>query len=106
MYTAFSSDASQAFDAPMMRNPRPSLGALTATVLRQPALLRAMEPLSTLAQSLARQFTDPRLRQMFGRYATYVGGSPYAAPALLGLIWHSEAQGVWRVQGGVHRWLG
>ena len=92
-----------AFDGPMMRNPAPTLARLTATVLRQPALIAAMAPHATLAASLARQFTDPRLRQIFGRYATYVGGSPYACPAVLGLIWHSEAQGVWRVQGGMHR---
>jgi 1-hydroxycarotenoid 3,4-desaturase len=57
----------------------------------------------TLAQSLRLQFSDPRLRQLFGRYATYVGGSPYLSPAILGLIWHSEARGVWAVEGGMHR---
>ena len=46
-------------------------------------------------------FTDPRLRQLFGRYATYVGGSPYASPALLALIWQAEAAGVWTVAGGL-----
>jgi 1-hydroxycarotenoid 3,4-desaturase len=49
------------------------------------------------------QFSDPRLQQLFGRYATYVGGSPYLSPAILGLIWHSEARGVWAVEGGMHR---
>ncbi|MEL6204271.1 MAG: FAD-dependent oxidoreductase, partial [Pseudomonadota bacterium] len=38
-----------------------------------------------------------------GRYATYVGGSPYRSPAVLGLIWHAEASGVWRVKGRMHR---
>ncbi|MGR3698023.1 MAG: phytoene desaturase family protein, partial [Roseovarius sp.] len=92
-----------AFDAPMMQAAAPSSLALAATALRQPALIRAMAPLSTLAQSLARQFDDPRLRQLFGRYATYVGGSPYQSPALLSLIWQAEAAGVWVVRGGMHR---
>ncbi len=92
-----------AFDAPMMQAASPSALALAATVARQPALLHAMSPLSTLAQSLARQFDDPRLRQLFGRYATYVGGSPYQSPALLSLIWQAEAAGVWVVRGGMHR---
>ena len=92
-----------AFDAPMMQAPTPSPLALAALVTRRPALLRAMAPLSTLAQSLARQFDDPRLAQLFGRYATYVGGSPYHAPALLSLIWQAEAAGVWSVRGGMHR---
>ncbi|SEL82626.1 1-hydroxycarotenoid 3,4-desaturase [Roseovarius azorensis] len=91
------------FDPPMMQAPAPSPLALAALVARQPTLLRAMAPLSTLAQSLARQFDDPRLAQLFGRYATYVGGSPYHAPALLSLIWQAEAAGVWSVRGGMHR---
>jgi 1-hydroxycarotenoid 3,4-desaturase len=91
------------FDAPMMQAAAPSSLALAATVARQPNLIPAMAPLSTLAQSLARQFDDPRLRQLFGRYATYVGGSPYQSPALLSLIWQAEAAGVWVVRGGMHR---
>jgi 1-hydroxycarotenoid 3,4-desaturase len=62
-----------------------------------------MAPGLTLAQKLRLQFSDPRLQQLFGRYATYVGGSPYLSPAILGLIWHSEARGVWAVEGGMHR---
>ena len=93
----------EAFDAPMMQSATPSQFDLTMRVLRQPSLIAAMQPHLTLAQSLRRAFRDTRLAQLFGRYATYVGGSPFAAPALLGLIAHSEARGVWRVQGGMHR---
>lgn len=91
-----------AFDAPMMQTAQPSLGALTRRVMREPALIPLMAPNRTLAQMLARQFSDPRLAQLFGRYATYVGGSPYQAPALLALIWQAEAAGVWVVDGGMH----
>lgn len=42
------------------------------------------------------------LRQLFGRYATYTGGSPYRAPATLNLIAHVERMGVWSVDGGMH----
>ncbi|WP_208350625.1 1-hydroxycarotenoid 3,4-desaturase CrtD [Pseudaestuariivita rosea] len=91
------------FDAPMMQAARPGLPALIRHVLTNPSLIPAMAPLSTLAASLQRQFSDPRLAQLFGRYATYVGGSPYQSPAILGLIWHAEASGVWRVQGGMHK---
>ena len=44
---------------------------------------------------------DPRLRQLFGRYATYCGSSPFQAPATLMLVAHVEAQGVWSVEGGL-----
>ena len=92
-----------AFEGPVMEAAKPSLAALTAHVLKNPDLIPAMAPGRTLAAALAAQFTDPRLRQLFGRYATYVGGSPYRSPAVLGLIWQSEANGVWRVDGGMNR---
>ena len=61
------------------------------------------EPMRSLWASLAGYFHDPRLRQLFGRYATYVGSSPLAAPATLMLIAHVEQEGVWMVQGGMRR---
>ena len=92
-----------AFDAPMMQAPEPKLAELTKHVLRQPHLIPAMAPLSTLKTLLKRSFRDPRLRQLFGRYATYVGGSPSHAPAILSLIWQAAANGVWVVKGGMHK---
>lgn len=105
-FTAFSARAERlfnAFDAPMMRASKPSSTALVSLVMRDPKLLLAMAPHKTLAGLLKSSFTDPKLRQLFGRYATYVGGSPYASPALLSLIWHAEGTGVWAVEGGMHR---
>ncbi len=92
-----------AFDRPMMQASDPDALSISRAVLRQPSLLADMAPHRTLAVSLAAQFRDPRLRQLFGRYATYVGGSPYQSPALLALIWRAEAGGVWRIPGGMHR---
>jgi 1-hydroxycarotenoid 3,4-desaturase len=46
-------------------------------------------------------FPDPRLRQLFGRYATYCGSSPFEASATLMLIAHVEAEGVWLIDGGL-----
>jgi 1-hydroxycarotenoid 3,4-desaturase len=92
-----------AFEAPMMLSPAPRIGELTAHVMKDPGLIPVMSPFSTLAKALRRQFSDPRLRQLFGRYSTYVGGSPYASPAVLALIWSAEERGVWRVEGGMHR---
>lgn len=92
-----------AFDQPMIQTAAPSIPQLTAQVLRHPQMLPAMAPLSTLKSMLRGAFDDPRLRQLFGRYATYVGGSPTHAPGLLALIWQAEAQGVWVVKGGMHK---
>ena len=92
-----------AFDAPMMQAADPRMRDLVPHVMKQPRLIPAMAPLSTLKQSLARSFSDPRLAQLFGRYATYVGGAPHQSPALLALIWQAEADGVWVVEGGMHK---
>ena len=104
-FKAFSDRAKRlftAFDRPMMRNAKPSSLGLAGVVMKDPRILGAMAPHRTLAQMLRSQFSDPKLRQLFGRYATYVGGSPYVAPALLSLIWHAEGTGVWSVKGGMH----
>lgn len=91
-----------AFDAPIMQAADPDRMAVSRAVLRHPSLVADIAPSRTLAASLEAQFRDPRLRQLFGRYATYVGGSPYESPALLALIWRAEAGGVWRISGGMH----
>jgi 1-hydroxycarotenoid 3,4-desaturase len=66
-----------------------------------PGLLR-VSPFATLWDELGKHFKDKRLRQLFGRYATYCGASPFAAPATLMLIAHVEQEGVWTVAGGMH----
>jgi 1-hydroxycarotenoid 3,4-desaturase len=63
-------------------------------------------PFSTFWHELGRHFHDSRLRQLFGRYATYCGSSPFQAPAMLMLIAHVEQSGVWLVDGGMHRLAG
>ncbi|MBB4303302.1 1-hydroxycarotenoid 3,4-desaturase [Rhodobium orientis] len=65
--------------------------------------IRQIKPFSTLWKSLGDYFPDKRLRQLFGRYATYCGSSPYEAPATLMLISHVEQDGVWLVKGGMHQ---
>lgn len=65
--------------------------------------LRDIHPFSTMWSRLARHFQDPRLRQLFGRYATYCGSSPFRAPATLMLVAHVEREGVWLVEGGMRQ---
>lgn len=65
-------------------------------------LLRA-RPFAVMWQELGKYFKDPRLRQLFGRYSTYVGSSPFLAPATLTLVAHVEQQGVWVIDGGMQK---
>ena len=104
-FRAFSARAKrlfEGFDAPMMQVETPSTFGMVTHTLSNPRLIADMAPHKTLAQLLRTSFDDPRLAQLFGRYATYVGGSPFAAPAILSLIWQAEAGGVWHVKGGMH----
>jgi 1-hydroxycarotenoid 3,4-desaturase len=102
-FDALTARAFALFEGPVMQSPKPQIGAIVTGALRNPGLWPMLMPGMTLARSLAMQFSDPRLRQLFGRYTTYVGGSPYRTPAVLGLVWQAEARGVWAVQGGMHQ---
>jgi 1-hydroxycarotenoid 3,4-desaturase len=86
-------------ESPFLRAPRPTMLSL-ATSSRLPDLV-GLTPFSTLWRALGDHFQDQRLRQLFGRYATYSGSSPFQAPATLMLIAHVEQQGVWTIDGGM-----
>ena len=54
-------------------------------------------------KAVAAHFKSPYLRQLFDRYPTYVGSSPYASPATLLVIPYIEfAFGGWYVNGGLY----
>jgi phytoene desaturase len=59
--------------------------------------------LRTMDQAISSYVRSPQLRQLLGRFATYVGASPYQAPATLNVIAHVELTGgVWYPRGGVY----
>lgn len=70
--------------------------------MRSPREVLAIDPLRSLHRVAASTFRDPRLVQWAGRYATYSGSSPFAAPATLACIPHVEARfGCWYPEGGL-----
>ncbi|NJL58171.1 phytoene desaturase [bacterium] len=61
------------------------------------------DPFRTMAGAINAHVSSPQMRQLLGRFATYVGGSPYAAPATLNVIADVELSGgVWYPRGGVY----
>jgi 1-hydroxycarotenoid 3,4-desaturase len=91
-------------DAIFMRTQRPSpLSLAIAAAPHGLDKLWNISPFTTMWQALGRYFHDPRLRQLFGRYATYCGSSPFASPATLMLVAHAEQMGVWTIEGGMFR---
>ncbi|MCY7305719.1 MAG: FAD-dependent oxidoreductase [Rhodoferax sp.] len=94
----------QCLEGPYIRSSRPSLTGMAGDLgLGGLRTLAGLGPLASLWQALGKHFHDPRLRQLFGRYATYCGASPWLAPATLMLVAHVELDGVWSVQGGMHQ---
>jgi 1-hydroxycarotenoid 3,4-desaturase len=85
---------------PFIASERPSMLDLVRRVGDLRALWRTAST-RTLWAALGEHFQDPRLRQLFARYATYVGSSPFLAPATLMLVAHVEQDGVWQVRGGM-----
>jgi 1-hydroxycarotenoid 3,4-desaturase len=94
----------ETLERPFIRAFRPSLmGLLQDVGPRRLADLWRVAPFATLWDELARYFHDPRLRQLFARYATYCGSSPFLSPATLMLVAHVERDGVWLIEGGMYR---
>ena len=103
-FCAQSRDIYRTLAGPFIAAERPSPLDLVARVgLRRMPDMWGTMPMRTLWSALGDHFRDPRLRQLFGRYATYVGASPWSAPATLMLIAHVEQDGVWLVEGGIHQ---
>jgi 1-hydroxycarotenoid 3,4-desaturase len=106
-FTRFAADAKQVYttlERSFIRASRPSPVELVRRVgLGGLPGLWNIKPFVSLWQTVGQYFSDPRLRQLFGRYATYCGSSPFGAPATLMLVAHVEQAGVWYVEGGMHR---
>lgn len=94
----------ETLEAPFLKATRPNPVSLSWRIgLRRLPDLLAINPYQSMWSALGRYFRDPRLRQLFGRYATYCGSSPFRAPGTLMLIAHVEQCGVWLVRGGMQR---
>ncbi|MFM7658632.1 MAG: 1-hydroxycarotenoid 3,4-desaturase CrtD [Burkholderiaceae bacterium] len=105
-FMRFCQQARQVYDTlegPFIRSQSPTLRSMMGDLgLRGLAVLASLGPMSNLWDALCEHFHDERLRQLFARYATYCGSSPWRAPATLMLVTQVELDGVWSVQGGMH----
>ncbi|MET3682791.1 phytoene desaturase [Alkalibacillus flavidus] len=74
---------------------------LDLTLIKQ---FMRIKPLTTYQDWLKGYFNHPYILNMFGRYATYIGSSPYQAPAIYGMMAYIEAGlGVYSVRGGTYQ---
>lgn len=107
-YSRFLAHAGRVYRAaaePFLFTPFGSLRA--GQLLRKAGMASAVfgiDAFRTLHKAVASYFRDPRLHQLFDRFATYNGSSPYLAPATLAVIPYVEFHfGGWYVRGGMAR---
>ncbi len=101
-FARFTADSARIFTTlrdSFLRAPAPDMARLIAGA--GPFRLLKLDPFTSYWQALGRYFNDARLKQLFARYATYCGASPFKAPATLMLIAHVERVGVWVADGGM-----
>lgn len=104
-YLRFCDDARQIFQVSenaFLRSQRLTLtGVIKEFGARGLAALARLDSHRSMWGALQKRFREPRLQQLFGRYATYVGSSPFETPATLNMVAHVEAEGVYRARGGM-----
>ncbi|MBA2605910.1 MAG: phytoene desaturase family protein [Acidobacteriota bacterium] len=65
--------------------------------------LIAISSLKTLDEHNGSYFRSPKIRQLFNRFATYNGSSPFETPATFALVPYVEfGLGAWYVRGGMY----
>ncbi|MEM8534767.1 MAG: phytoene desaturase family protein, partial [Chloroflexota bacterium] len=100
-FVAYTRRIYDAVAEPFLKSPFDGLGDLIT-----PALMRdswKIDSLRTVDASVRSYFHSPYLRQVFNRYTTYNGSSPYRAPATFNIIPYVEfAEGGWYIKGGIY----
>lgn len=61
-----------------------------ARVLKGILLFHKVDAFTSMHRRISQRFKDPRVIQLFDRYATYNGSDPFQAPATLNVISHLE----------------
>lgn len=106
-YLAFCAQSERVYrmlERPFIRASRPSAPQLVQRIGFNGFIdLLSAQPFTSMWSELGKYFRNARLRQLFGRYATYCGSSPYQAPGTLMLVAHVEQEGVWLIEGGMAR---
>ncbi len=105
-FDAFLDYAQQIWEAAapnFVLGPAPSVGSIVRLGLSSLTKMRAIDPMHTMAEGIERRVSDPKLRDILLRYATYNGSDPFAAPATLNCIaWVELGLGGWGVRAGMY----
>lgn len=81
----------------------PTFGTAITLGLRNLRALHRIDPMRTMLAAIHHHVTEPHLRDLLARYATYNGSDPREAPATLNCIAHVELSlGCFGVRGGMY----
>lgn len=102
--TAFFADASEkyriSFDKLVtanVDNPLAWLRRITTSEMRRTAIWRSLD------SELGRFFRSRHIREAFGSYGMYLGGSPFQLPGIFSILPYGElAYGLWLPRGGIY----
>jgi phytoene desaturase len=76
---------------------------MTLEVLKVLRAIPSLGLFSSLDEENKKYFKDPKLVQLFNRYATYNGSSPFLTPGIMQMITHLEhGLGTYLPKGGMH----
>ncbi len=101
-FLAYAERIYRAAEGPFLLRPFDGIRSLLTPELFTGTL--QIDPFRTVDQAVSSFFRSRYLRQVFNRYATYNGSSPFRAPATFNLISYVEfAQGAWHVSGGMYQ---
>ncbi|MFS4417814.1 1-hydroxycarotenoid 3,4-desaturase CrtD [Maribacter sp. 2307ULW6-5] len=77
---------------------------LSAATLKALLQLHKLDVDASLHRTNAKHFKNPKMVQLFNRYATYNGSSPYKTPGIMSMIPHLEMHyGTYFPEGGMDR---
>jgi phytoene desaturase len=100
-FLAYTRGIYEAVAEPFLYNPPDQFSDLIGPQLVKQSL--KIDSLRSVDQSVRSFFRSPYLRQLFNRYATYNGSSPYRSPATFNVIPYVELLGgAWHIKGGIY----
>ena len=89
---------------PFLEAPLDGVRTLLRLALKNPRAVPLVAPTKSLRDVGRALLSDPHLRTLLDRYATYSGSDPRRAPAALVTVpWVEQTYGAWHVRGGLHR---
>ena len=102
-YLAYTRTIWEAADSAFVSGAAPTFGGLLRMGPAMLASFRKIDPMRSMQRAVEAYISEPHLRDICLRYATYNGSDPRVAPATLNCIaWVELGLGGWGIEGGLY----